>query len=1061
MRQRNLRRKLFGFLLAFALVIGMLPVSGAVYADQEPAATEWTSTNSLPADSGNYKLMGNVTLTHGWTLSGDDITLDLNGKNITYTGLSQYSSAIWVSNESSLNITGSGTITYSGNDSAEKSLCGVRIDGESDFLIDGCTISNFNACVFIDNGSFTMESGTICDNAMYGVGNRGTFYMNGGTISGNAEDGVRNFGGGVFFMDDGLITGNEDGVDMWDQGITSSFVMSGGEISGNTNGVYVSDNFFEVAGNPVIFNNTGVNVYTNSPIQIEELSDAHIGVTIGTLNRYGYFTRRITDNNTANAVSQYFESDDSSYQIAVNSYSHQLCLDPLSTIPTGFKVVNGGSYSGNCKLVYDGETYEFVAFELAMGRLIGSYENGTAEAIDLSPKYGIFVYDSTDETGAAVFNFTEPQPVEYSSSIHYPLPIETGSYKLMEDVTLDGPWFIDGTEIKLDLNGYTVTYEKPEVDQEDGWAVDVANGGTLTLTGEGTITNSISFTEDEGQSTGLAVRDGGTLNIDGCTIENFTKGVLVSTVESDDGGHCNLISGEIKDNEFGVFVWRGSFTMTGGVIEGNGTNGLCNFETADLQAGTIRYNGEGNIFTADDATTTTADELVVTEATAAPTLTDAQKPTAIQKFNYDGASHALVAAPSAALPQGYTMNYTLGKNSTDVPSGNWSTAIPTGTEAGTYYVWAMAIGGYTQARTEPFCLISAIVPPVVTSDKVNTTTLEGGASGGGGSSSGSLSIKVYTSEATKVSTLKPAVKSHELITDNGIGIRFYVDLSMLSDEQKSAVVVNFEGGATTQVGFSSVSNVKDSLGNYGFTCLVNSTQIGNDITASIYYGGSEPVVDTYRVTDYTEKFQNKTGSEIAGSGASQATVAQVEKVVTLVKAVSDFGTALNAIKDVSATNISSATAQTSISTEKVQQAESALANRTPVKPASDPGIAKITYTLTLGPKTSINFYVEALGQNVINPANITVTKDSANVTVTKGTDARGRIKVTVGNIDAADLDDLYTITVSNGTNTYSVGVSALTYANYILTHYGETSQAAKQAAAAIYLYNQAAEAMDN
>lgn len=87
---------------------------------------------------------------------------------------------------------------------------------------------------------------------------------------------------------------------------------------------------------------------------------------------------------------------------------------------------------------------------------------------------------------------------------------------------------------------------------------------------------------------------------------------------------------------------------------------------------------------------------------AAPTLTDDQKPTAKTGLTYTGSDQALVTAPSE-IPDGYIeVQYALG-TATEATQP-YTTSIPTGTEAGTYYVWYYVKGDSNHTDSEPVCI---------------------------------------------------------------------------------------------------------------------------------------------------------------------------------------------------------------------------------------------------------------------------------------------------------------------------------------------------------------------
>ena len=58
---------------------------------------------------------------------------------------------------------------------------------------------------------------------------------------------------------------------------------------------------------------------------------------------------------------------------------------------------------------------------------------------------------------------------------------------------------------------------------------------------------------------------------------------------------------------------------------------------------------------------------------------------------------------------GGTMQYALGEDNIDEPESGWSTDIPTGDEAGSYYVWAKAVGDQDHRDSDAVCKVSKIV----------------------------------------------------------------------------------------------------------------------------------------------------------------------------------------------------------------------------------------------------------------------------------------------------------------------------------------------------------------
>ncbi len=74
----------------------------------------------------------------------------------------------------------------------------------------------------------------------------------------------------------------------------------------------------------------------------------------------------------------------------------------------------------------------------------------------------------------------------------------------------------------------------------------------------------------------------------------------------------------------------------------------------------------------------------------------------------DGSAHELVTAGTAS---GGEMQYAPGTDGTTAPAAGWSTAIPKGTEAGTYYIWYKVVGDKNHLDSEPAFVTAVISTP--------------------------------------------------------------------------------------------------------------------------------------------------------------------------------------------------------------------------------------------------------------------------------------------------------------------------------------------------------------
>ena len=103
-------------------------------------------------------------------------------------------------------------------------------------------------------------------------------------------------------------------------------------------------------------------------------------------------------------------------------------------------------------------------------------------------------------------------------------------------------------------------------------------------------------------------------------------------------------------------------------------------------------------------------------------LSDDQKPTAKSDLTYTGSEQALINAPTAVLPEGATeIRYALGTDATTAPTDGWSTSIPTGTDAKTYYVWYKVIADTEHNDSDPVCIKVVIQPAAYAVLKMENT----------------------------------------------------------------------------------------------------------------------------------------------------------------------------------------------------------------------------------------------------------------------------------------------------------------------------------------------------
>lgn len=277
MEKRRLLGTLLGLVIAMGLILIMsAPVWAETDAHTHDGWTEWTSSNSLPSQAGNYYLTNDITILGAWGVPSGTTNLCLNGHTIK--AIVNYGQAINIGGGAELHIYDeaekTGKITAQGG-------TGVRLNGGT-FVMHGGRVSECTwGGVYIANGTFILEDGSVqnnnWNNSGAGVkiaGSTARFIMNGGSVTGNKCN--ASYGGGVhvgstgayFEMNGGSITGNTcdrgsggDGGGVYVN--PGTFKMTGGSISGNKaaghyGGVFIGENgIFELSGNVEINGNVG------------------------------------------------------------------------------------------------------------------------------------------------------------------------------------------------------------------------------------------------------------------------------------------------------------------------------------------------------------------------------------------------------------------------------------------------------------------------------------------------------------------------------------------------------------------------------------------------------------------------------------------------------------------------------------------------------------------------------------------------------------------------------------------------------------------------------------
>jgi hypothetical protein len=441
---------------------------------------------------------------------------------------------------------GSGDFLFEDLQLKDASGYGVYNSG-FDSVINNCIISDNGGGVYVANGTFIMNGGTISGNtaSYYGGGvcvNGGTFTMNDGTISNNTASA----GGGVYVTN-------------------GTFTMNGGAISNNTasggGGVCLSSGTFTMEGG-AISNNTAT-------------SQGGGGVCVygGTFTMNG---GTISDN-TATSQGGGVYVNGGTFTMDGGTISNNTATDSgggVYVYTGGIITMNGGAISNNTAGGGGGVYAEGGTFTMNDGTI--SKNTATSYGGGVRVYGGTFTMESgeilnntaTSQGGGVSVNGIGTFTINGGTVWNNTASSGGGVYVSGGTFTMNGGSVLDNTaEWGGGVYLYSVTF--------------TMNGGTIrdntADNGGGAYVSIGTFTMNDGTiSDNNATSNGGGVYLESGTF-TMTKGSIACNTARHYGG--------------GVFLHRGTFLKTGGTIYGN--DGTANANMVKDESGTI-VNGHGH-----------------------------------------------------------------------------------------------------------------------------------------------------------------------------------------------------------------------------------------------------------------------------------------------------------------------------------------------------------------------------------------------------------------------------------------------------------------------------------
>ena len=290
----------------------------------------------------------------------------------------------------------------------------------------------------------------------------------------------------------------------------------------------------------------------------------------------------------------------------------------------------------------------------------------------------------------------------------------------------------------------------------------------------------------------------------------------------------------------------------------------------------------------------------------------------------------------------------------------------------------------------------------------------------------------------------PEFKSHTLLLSGEIGVNFYMDLSILSAEERQTATMEFTVNGRTRTDTFDESFTNPSTHTYyGFTCYINSVQMADTIQAVLHYihnGENLTVSQTYSAKMYVDYILNHTDDYSPSA-------------VALVKAIADYGhyvqpfLAANNGWTLGTDHVVMENANT-YSEADVEAARAAVADLAFFRDLGDSHIEAVTYSLDLETETAIRIYLKVKEDYT---GEVTATMGDRSLDCAMQSD--GRYRIEIGGISAHKLRDSYTVTVSAGGDC-TITVCALSYVNTVLNMDGSTfnNDTAHYAVTSLYRY---------
>ena len=294
------------------------------------------------------------------------------------------------------------------------------------------------------------------------------------------------------------------------------------------------------------------------------------------------------------------------------------------------------------------------------------------------------------------------------------------------------------------------------------------------------------------------------------------------------------------------------------------------------------------------------------------------------------------------------------------------------------------------------------------------------------------------------------LSGYTLSLEGNIAVNFYLQLSeeVLSDET-AHMLFTFADGETSKVKVSEAETKTDGSKTYHvMTCRVQAPEMNDDFTAQLITDVCETEVFTYSVKKYADYILSHTEDDEEYADAAP-----------MVKAMLNYGGYVQKQFGHNTGALANAGLYTESNDPVLVGSVPALSSYAFTAPSANIGVKYYGTSLLLNSETTIRHYFTFTTGDDIETIRKNYEFKLDDETILTPVMRGGMIYIDIKDINAADLDTMYQVTVTNIETNESItfSYSALSYAKYVLD-YALAGTNLVNVVRAMYFYNDAANA---